>query len=113
MTDDDDLKPEYDLDYSKGRRNPYYAMLTEGGYSPPRPPDLGAVHSDPELMGGTPVFVGTQVPVKSLFDSLAGGYPLADFLGQHPSVTHEQALAVLAWSLRSLESQTLAPARAA
>ncbi|HEX8394501.1 MAG TPA: DUF433 domain-containing protein [Longimicrobium sp.] len=52
-------------------------------------------HRDPEILGGTPVFVGTRVPVQSLIDYLGGGHPLADFLEDFPSVTHEQALAVL------------------
>ncbi|MFQ5662919.1 MAG: DUF433 domain-containing protein, partial [Terriglobia bacterium] len=38
------------------------------------------VHSDPEVLGGTPVFVGTRVPVQSLFDYLEGGETLDEFL---------------------------------
>ena len=38
------------------------------------------VHSDPEILGGTPVFVGTRVPVQTLFDYLEGGEPLDEFL---------------------------------
>ena len=53
------------------------------------------VHSDPEILGGTPVFVGTRVPVQSLFDYLEGGETLDEFLRQFPSVTREQAVAVL------------------
>ena len=53
------------------------------------------VHSDPEVMGGTPVFVGTRVPVKSFFDYLEGGETLNEFLRQFPSVTREQAIAAL------------------
>ena len=49
----------------------------------------------PEIMGGTPCFSGTRVPVKNLFVYLAGGYPLEEFLRQFPSVTREQAVAVL------------------
>lgn len=54
-----------------------------------------AVHSDPETMGGTPVFVGTRVPVQSLFDYIEGGETLDEFLHQFPSVTRERAVAVL------------------
>ncbi len=54
-----------------------------------------AVHSDPETMGGTPVFVGTRVPVQSLFDYIEGGETLNEFLRQFPSVTRERALAAL------------------
>ncbi|MGH8433939.1 MAG: DUF433 domain-containing protein [Pseudomonas sp.] len=53
------------------------------------------VHSDPEILGGTPVFVGTRVPVQSLFDYLEGGETLDEFLRQFPSVTRDQAVAAL------------------
>ena len=53
------------------------------------------VHSDPEILGGTPVFVGTRVPVQTLFDYLEGGETLDEFLTQFPTVTREQALATL------------------
>ena len=53
------------------------------------------VHSDPELMGGTPVFVGTRVPVQSLFDYLEAGDSLEDFLEAFPTVAREQAIAAL------------------
>ena len=39
------------------------------------------VHSDPDILGGTPVFEGTRVPVKALLDYFAGGHTLEDFLG--------------------------------
>ena len=50
------------------------------------------IHSDPEIMSGTPVFVGTRVPVKTLFDYLKAGDPLDEFLDGFPSVSREQAL---------------------
>ena len=53
------------------------------------------VHSDPEIMSGTPVFVGTRVPVYNLFDYLEAGDPLEKFLASFPSVTREQAVAAL------------------
>jgi uncharacterized protein (DUF433 family) len=53
------------------------------------------VHSDPDILGGTPVFVGTRVPVRSLFDHLEGGDTLDEFLRQFPSVGREQAVAAL------------------
>lgn len=53
------------------------------------------VHSDPEILGGTPVFRGTRVPVKNLFDYLEAGDPLERFLDHFPSVSREQALAAL------------------
>lgn len=54
------------------------------------------VHSDPEILGGVPVFIGTRVPVQTLLDYLAGGDSLDEFLDHFPSVTHDQAVAVLA-----------------
>jgi len=53
------------------------------------------VHSDPDILGGTPVFVGTRVPIQSLFDYLEGGETLDEFLHQFPSVGREQAVATL------------------
>ncbi len=62
------------------------------------------VHSDPEIQGGVPVFVGTRVPVKNLFDYLEAGDSLDDFLQSFPSVTREQAIAAL-----ELAREALAP----
>ena len=53
------------------------------------------VHSDPDILGGTPVFFGTRVPVRSLFDYLEGGETLDEFLRQFPSMRREQAVAAL------------------
>jgi uncharacterized protein (DUF433 family) len=53
------------------------------------------IHSDPEIMGGTPVFVGTRVPVQTLVDYLEAGDPLDEFLADFPSVSRQQAVAVL------------------
>jgi len=53
------------------------------------------VHSDPEILGGTPVFVGTRVPVKTLYDYLEAGDSLDEFLNDFPSVTREQAIPAL------------------
>ena len=53
------------------------------------------VHSDPEILGGTPVFVGTRVPLKNLIDYLAAGDSLEEFLDDFPSVSREQAVAAL------------------
>ena len=50
------------------------------------------VHSDPDILGGTPVFVGTRVPVKSLYDHLEAGDTLDEFLESFPAVTREQAV---------------------
>lgn len=53
------------------------------------------VHSNPNILGGTPVFVGTRVPVQTLFDHLEAGDSLDRFLDQFPTVTREQAQAAL------------------
>lgn len=53
------------------------------------------VHADPDILGGTPVFVGTRVPVRILLDYLEGGEPLEEFLDNYPSVTREQAVTFL------------------
>lgn len=65
----------------------------------------GIVHSDPEIMGGTPVFVGTRVPLQNLVDYLEGGESIEDFLDGFPTVKREQAIAVIeAGKLAVLES---------
>ncbi len=53
------------------------------------------VHSDPDILGGTPVFVGTRVPVRTLLDYLAAGDSLDEFLDHFPTVSREQAVAAL------------------
>ena len=53
------------------------------------------IHSDPDILGGTPVFVGTRVPVKTLYDYIEAGDSLGEFLDDFPSVTREQAVAAL------------------
>jgi uncharacterized protein (DUF433 family) len=53
------------------------------------------IHSDPEIMGGTPVFVGTRVPFQTLLDYLEAGDPLGEFLDDFPTVTREHAVAAL------------------
>jgi len=58
--------------------------------------------SDPDILGGTPVFVGTRVPVRSLFDYLEGGESLDEFLRQFPSVKRDQAIAALGVARESL-----------
>jgi uncharacterized protein (DUF433 family) len=53
------------------------------------------IHVDPEILSGTPVFVGTRVPVRTLLDYLEGGDSLHDFLEDFPTVTREQAVGAL------------------
>ncbi len=63
---------------------------------------LSVVQSDPDILGGTPVFVGTRVPVQSLFDYIEGGDTLDEFLRQFPSVKREQAVAALEFARDTL-----------
>ena len=60
------------------------------------------VEVDPEKMSGTPVFSGTRVPIKNLFDCLEGGESLEQFLDQFPTVTWEQSQGVIELSRRRL-----------
>jgi uncharacterized protein (DUF433 family) len=53
------------------------------------------IHSDPDILGGTTVFVGTRVPVRTLFAYLEDGYSLDMFLKQFPSVSRRDAIAIL------------------
>jgi uncharacterized protein (DUF433 family) len=53
------------------------------------------VHSDPDILGGTPVFVGTRVPFRNLIDYLERNHNLDDFLDAFPTVSREQAVAAL------------------
>jgi len=66
------------------------------------------VHSDPEILGGTPVFAGTRVPVKSLYDYLEAGDSLDEFLESFPSVSREQAIAVLELAREMTEARATA-----
>ncbi len=59
------------------------------------------VHRDPQIQGGMPVFVGTRVPLKNLFDSLEAGDTLDQFVQDYPSVTREIALAALEFARKS------------
>ncbi|NEP77461.1 MAG: DUF433 domain-containing protein [Okeania sp. SIO3B3] len=53
------------------------------------------ISKSPEIMGGTPVFAGTRVPVETLFDYLKAGESIDDFLDGFPSVTQEQVTELL------------------
>jgi uncharacterized protein (DUF433 family) len=70
------------------------------------------VTKNPQILGGTPCFTGTRVPVKSLFDHLEAGYNLEYFLTQFPTVTREQALGVLEKSREMTEANAAVVAAA-
>lgn len=60
------------------------------------PKDSLIISASPEIMGGTPVFAGTRVPVQTLLDYLKAGESINDFLDGFPTVTREQVM----WSCR-------------
>ncbi len=62
------------------------------------------IHTDPGILGGAPVFMGTRVPVKALLDYLEAGHSLDEFLDDFPSVTRAQAVAALEEAKRALIS---------
>ena len=68
------------------------------------------VHSDPDILGGVPVFVGTRVPVKSLYDYLEAGDSLDEFLESFTSVSRGQAVEALELA-REMTEAHVAPAR--
>lgn len=53
------------------------------------------IHCDPDILGGTPVFVGTRVPLQNLIDYLSAGDSLDDFVPSFPTVSREQATGAL------------------
>ena len=58
--------------------------------------------SDPHILSGIPVFSGTRVPVRSLFDYLEGGETIEEFLHQFPAIKREQTTAVLDMAYESV-----------
>ena len=62
------------------------------------------IHSDPDILGDTLVFVGTRVPVQNLMDCLEAGDSLEEFLDSFPTVTREQAVTALEIAREALES---------
>jgi len=71
----------------------------------PRTAAQGHVVSNPGILGGSPVFAGTRVPVATLFDYLADGLSLDYFLESFPSVGRDQATAVLRYGLEQIERE--------
>ena len=64
------------------------------------------IDKDPEILGGTPVFSGTRVPVRILMEYLEAGDRLDDFLENHPTVSREQAVSVLQHAKLALTGQS-------
>ena len=73
---------------------------------------MNPIKIDPDIMGGTPCFAGTRVPVKALFDVLEHDRGLEDFLKGFPTVTREQALAVLELAREQLLASAIAASAA-
>jgi len=69
--------------------------------------ETSVISRSPDVMSGAAVFAGTRVPVQSLLDYLAGGHPLDEFLEDFPTVTREQATALLHELGHSLEAAHL------
>lgn len=62
---------------------------------------------DPEILGGTPVFKGTRVPIESLFAHLEKGVSIGEFLEDFPTVTREQVIRVLEIAEKATTSKDL------
>ena len=71
--------------------------------------ESSVVRSDPDILGGAAVFVGTRVPVQALIDYIEGGHSLKEFLDDFPTVTREIAVA----ALEQAKAHLIADARAA
>jgi uncharacterized protein (DUF433 family) len=65
------------------------------------------IANDDEILGGQTVFKGTRVPVESLFDHLEAGISLDQFLDDFPTVSKEQAVALLDWASKLLNTKNL------
>lgn len=65
------------------------------------------ITKDTEVLGGTPVFAGTRVPLESLFDHLEAGVSLDEFLEDFPTVSRDQAVALLEIAIKILNSNDL------
>ena len=67
----------------------------------------GAINIVPETMGGTPVFIGTRVPIQTLFDYMEGGDSINEFLDDYPNVSKDAAIQVLEMAKKSLTSEKM------
>jgi uncharacterized protein (DUF433 family) len=69
--------------------------------------NYGPINIDPETMGGTPVFTGTRVPIQTLFDYIAGGEDLDEFLDDFPSVSKEAVIEVLEMAKKTMTTEKM------
>lgn len=65
------------------------------------------ITTDPDILSGQPVFAGTRVPVETLFDHLEAGVPLDEFLDDFPTVSREQAVALLEAASKLLTNKNI------
>lgn len=65
----------------------------------------GAINIDMEIMGGTPVFTGTRVPIQTLFDYIEGGDDINEFLDDYPTVSEQAAIQVLKMAKKSMTTE--------
>ena len=76
--------------------------------------DLHAlITTDPDILGGQPVFAGTRVPIETLFDHLEAGVSMDEFLDDFPTVSKAQAIALLETANKLLTSTNVAQLYAA
>ena len=66
------------------------------------------IHSDPDILGGTPVFVGTRVPFRNLIDFIERNHSLDEFLDSFPTVSRDQAVAALEAAHEAVSSRARA-----
>jgi len=69
--------------------------------------NYGAISIDPETMGGTPVFIGTRVPIQTLFDYIEGGDSVDEFLDDYPTVTKDLVVQVLELAKKTITTEKL------
>jgi uncharacterized protein (DUF433 family) len=69
---------------------------------------IQVVHSDPDILGGIPVFQGTRVPFRNLIDYLARGYSVEEFVDAFPSVSREQVVTALEAAHDAVTARALA-----
>lgn len=68
-----------------------------------------AIHIDPDILGGTPVFVGTRVPFRNLIDYLERNHSIDEFLDSFPTVSREQVVAALEAAHETVSARARSP----
>ena len=73
------------------------------------PGAFGIVHSNPDILGGTPVFQGTRVPLRTLIDYVENDHSIEEFLDAFPTVSREQAVAAFDAAYKALTDRARTP----